>query len=931
MRRRITSRAASLAALALTALVVGAPAAQGAPGDYTITYDWQGTPATGFAGIGVRPVPADGTPGFLTPYYRATLGGPQPGITLAPTPAQDGTRDRVYPTTTMEGGESGVRIITELTAPGSTRVRDADFEQITYHRAAAERQFLRFAIYDGADVDYDTRPDARAPGPFLNDQTYSIPSVTVTDPNAAGRSVQTWMFTSCNPVCPTVGFDGATAQPRSTGTLGRLIIHLHDPEPPTVKLTGPATDGAWTKARDPRALQIDTTDRGSGVRRVQLQRNRQGSPPLVTATRDVPCDDLHQRPPTSPRDAAPCPDHDQWPASLALGALPSGTYTLTARATDDSTRVGSALTTVRVDRDRPANVNVGGAIRDLTRTWTNTRSPVTFSADAGDTLSGVATIDLLAVNGGIEVPVGSIAGICGPTDCPARVTGRDRADLSNVPDGRSRLVVRATDRAGNTTTRQLGVIRLDRAVPSQVRVSGDAAGGRSQVRWTAARDTTSGVDHYLVRSRVNNQAWSPARPTTQRTQTRGAIGARGQIAWEITAVDRAGNQGQPTIATLRIHARPCRPARCIPHVTAGALHARGSGLAARTRRQGRRCPVFVKTARVDNVPANPERFQAQNLAPGVRVQIGITRPLAPGVSVQTCNPDDPAIIDAATASYDLHVDNRNGPRVLSNVILRYDGVHPQQNTTETHFACAPESDGNQRIAPNGIGSRRFLLTTAGLRGSVTSTTRDYTAEVPLIPAADQVLLRLQCPSTAKRHDFEIAAWQDLAGYNPLTRNRTTSSRPERSARRILAAAIAPDRPSGPPGAWDAHHIIPLRDTPPDNSDSRLVIPGAFRCHLYPNEAANGTWLRNRAYQYDAEPGSPYRRLDRRERRRQWHPLTQAPFLALYFHRLQQALIRTRAIDPRGGACLNVGRFRAALTGVRQALDTGTFMPASLER
>lgn len=144
------------------------------------------------------------------------------------------------------------------------------------------------------------------------------------------------------------------------------------------------------------------------------------------------------------------------------------------------------------------------------------------------------------------------------------------------------------------------------------------------------------------------------------------------------------------------------------------------------------------------------------------------------------------------------------------------------------------------------------------------------------------------------------------------------------------------RPDGPAGAYDAHHVIPLKDFPEAPTSlaerrRRAVAAGAFRCHLYPNEAANGIYLRAPEF---VRGSAAYERLPEggTGRRRQWHRLAHGRYSDRYQDRLRQALVFGAAIDGRTGACRGgEQRFKRILTHIRSDLAFGRFMPSSLER
>lgn len=215
------------------------------------------------------------------------------------------------------------------------------------------------------------------------------------------------------------------------------------------------------------------------------------------------------------------------------------------------------------------------------------------------------------------------------------------------------------------------------------------------------------------------------------------------------------------------------------------------------------------------------------------------------------------------------------------------------------FHCRPRTDARRSYVAETIGFEGAVMTPQGPRAILAKR----------IPA--QVIIDLTCPTQAERQNAEIDAWNRLISYNPVTRNFSTTDDPGDFAREVLGRAIRGDRPDGPRGSLDAHHIVPLRDMPPDlpGPDRRLraVFAAAFRCHLYPNEAANGVYLRSAAA---VRGGSVYKQLDGDGGRRQWHPLTQHKHRDAYLDRLRAAFVIGGAIDRRTAAA---GAARTALS------------------
>lgn len=566
-------RRTALAALALVLLAAPAPAAA-APGDYTITYDWAGTPGTGYAGWQEFALPEDGYPGFQTPFYRVDIGAAGAGIAFAPVPAADGTRDRVYPLhPEATNAIDGVMRSAVLGAPGTTRITRATFSAIDYRRATDERQFLRLATYGpGADGVYDTRPDAPAPGPFVNDTTYTnVGPVVVDDPGDDADSVQTWIFTSCDPTCPTVRFDGPGATPRSQGRVGRVVVDLEDSENPDVTIDGALGNGGWTNGRDARSARIVATDPGAGVRRVQAVRRRTGGGTVNVLTADAPCDRSHTTNPPGPRTAAPCPERFETTLTQDLAGLPNGEYTYTVTVTDDSDRTTVRTFVLRIDRT-PPTAGLGGALRRLPRDWLRRADGVPASLQESDGQSGVQALELYADEGGATRRIGTVA-VCpgGASACPRRAGRSSGVDLGALADGDVAVYARAVDLAGNASRASTRAkLKLDRRPPSSA--GGLKAFARRRTltaRWNPSTDPGKGsglrryrvrvTDRSTFRSRLRTINLPAGRRMLEVRLPAGFTLADTRVL--VTAEDRAGNVSRVSDAGVQIVKRPGRRVR----------------------------------------------------------------------------------------------------------------------------------------------------------------------------------------------------------------------------------------------------------------------------------------------------------------------------------------------------------------------------------
>ena len=193
------------------------------------------------------------------------------------------------------------------------------------------------------------------------------------------------------------------------------------------------------------------------------------------------------------------------------------------------------------------------------------------------------------------------------------------------------------------------------------------------------------------------------------------------------------------------------------------------------------------------------------------------------------------------------------------------------------------------------------------------------------------LFPILCPSTRLRHDYEIHAWNRLQYWDPLWRKVLAINDKGQYARTQLNKGIS-DRPTtspAPRGAFEAHHIIPIRDNP-DTADARLVISGAFRCLLFPNSGRNGVLLRGYSASEKRLPNpNIFSRLETEDQQRQYHLSTRGRYLVPYFRELREKFVPDGIGYPLG-TCDNRRAFDNSLESVQGQLKRGVFLPKAWE-
>jgi hypothetical protein len=486
-------------ALALAGGLLGAVAAQpalAAPGDFTITYDWTKA-QTGFAGVAVHENPPRGALGFQTPYYQLaeTAGS---GLRFTPSVAADMTADRLYPLIDPPSG-GGPGITAQIDAPPSTRVLKAAFSQISYRRANGDRQLLRLAVFDANQhAGLDTRTDVPAPlGPFVDDTTYApvhFGTQTFAAPSGGGDSARVAFFTGCDAddpaSCPTVHFPDA-----AFGQVGQVTMTLRDSQAPAIDLAGALADGTWTNTRGNRSVQITATDRGAGMRSLELERRAGTSGPFKTLlVPSAPCNRNHAGGGEPGREAAECPATLQRSFTQAMGGLGDGTYQYRVTATDDSGLSNTKAFTVRIDRRAP-RASFGGNVFKLGSDWLRRVDAVAASVGGADDRSGLQSIDLVAREGTSRQVVATIPVCHDQTACPRTSSLGSPVALRSLPDGQLTVQAVAHDAAGNVSAASAAAhLKLDRLAPAAVKGPAAKANG-SELTIGFAHSGGDSVDH----------------------------------------------------------------------------------------------------------------------------------------------------------------------------------------------------------------------------------------------------------------------------------------------------------------------------------------------------------------------------------------------------------------------------------------------------
>jgi hypothetical protein len=915
---------ARLRVLLATTLAVTAWTAEPAvAAPFSFTFDWAGSPATGFFGWQrTDQLPAPGaSPPFLPPYYASVRSGAGPGIRLRPSPAADGTRDRIYSNYDPSTQSGGPKINEIYIAPGTTTIARARIRDVSFLNDS-EGQILRAAIIDqagafAAESAYGMDDGSPPPGPFLPGVSYSNvvlpelfwPGYATGIPSRLELSLRTICVPAGN--CPLVHFQ-ADGTPMSSGRFGTVELDLIDPEAPSLNLGGSlTTSSSWVNTNRSGRLTFTAQDPGSGVRKLRLER-RGSSATTVLLNETIACDLTHSSPPSGTLPGGACPA--QADRSVSQSVSTNGVTTFVATATDLSGETTTRQAQIRVDRQRPTAA-LNGAVRALAGRWTNRTDAVGATVAGHDALSGVSKLQIA------DSAAGSVgeAAVCttgsGPSSrCAPAGAARLDVALAALRDGRRTLRPVATDLAGNRSATAPGVtLLLDRrspGVPRNVRLTRTPSGARGSFS-RASADSGSPIATSEVRSAVGASAFGPWR----RTGTSFATGGRASdsLHAEVRGVDAAGNRSRAVRVDLAARARSstgrpaCRAGRACTRAPQRSRRPRrlfGQVVeAAATKKPA--CGFKVKGFPGERIDARPIDFQAKNTRVGVRVQFGNPR-------AGICR-DGEVILNMTGRA---KVDAQLTPRLEKPLIDRVLTYVPGRNNQELTFPCEEDLDGGQNYVVSFPG---------GFSGLAQAVSKRKPPE-PLAPRPENenqsFYFSLQCPSTTTRQKRERDAWRYLAGYDPVAKfDSTTTSVPGRVGygRTVLRRALAGEVPSGPSLAWQAHHIIPLRDL---TDNGLVVVAAAFRCHVYPNLRENGVYLRAPAYRKGTKEF--FEIPDLQDRLRTWHPFTTGRHLESYFAHLRRELVSADAIGERKGTCRHRRVFETVLARVKLQLASDSF-------
>ncbi len=277
------------------------------------------------------------------------------------------------------------------------------------------------------------------------------------------------------------------------------------PDPITGTGQIPGLDGRWFLGNDTRTIDVVAHDTYSGVQTVQIETT--DGTVLDTATFDCGGDQ--------------CPRDITKTLSVDTTRLPEGDTVVRIRATD---LVGNTATgrtwTLRIDRSDPTDVAGTGNLPSIDGIWTRGNDTRTVEGAAHDRYSGVKSLALETADG---QTIDRTTFTCDQGQCSNDESATLSLDLRSLPEGDTRVRLRATDLLDHTSVGPTWTLRVDRGAPDEVFASGAVtelrdgylpAGAALGVRG-AAHDRWSGVARLDVL--VDGQslaAWDAGCPVT---------------------------------------------------------------------------------------------------------------------------------------------------------------------------------------------------------------------------------------------------------------------------------------------------------------------------------------------------------------------------------------------------------------------------------
>lgn len=239
--------------------------------------------------------------------------------------------------------------------------------------------------------------------------------------------------------------------------LGGAVARLADSTGATLtgdlgELGTEPVDAGWTNASGTMTVPMEATDTELGVKRLQAVAVDENNDSVILGSYVDPC---------TGGAASPCPETLAHDVDLDMSLIDEGRYTIKFRAYDALLQsAGGPNLEIGVDRTEPALEPLGGGLKELEDVYTASTSTVNLIASAADAAaqenSGVDRISVAEEGGTWNTEVS-----CPEADCSQQ---EFEVPLASLSEGNAVVSVKAHDRAGNVSARNIS-LNLDRTAP----------------------------------------------------------------------------------------------------------------------------------------------------------------------------------------------------------------------------------------------------------------------------------------------------------------------------------------------------------------------------------------------------------------------------------------------------------------------------------
>lgn len=443
--------------------------------------------------------------------------------------------------------------------------------------------------------------------------------------------------------------------------------------------------------------------------------------------------------------------------------------------------------------------------------WNYTLS---ISADDADG-DGIANIGAERDGAGL---IGFFPISCALT-CPATAQRDLTVNGALLPEGPATFRVGGADQTGNQSDQDVISVLVDKtapAPPTRLRVSDyDASNQVATLDWVEGDDpaisanvpgagTTASEHRY---SRNGGTTWSSWTRTESSNFTVSSVGSTDTIVVQVRTIDHAANVSAAVQKSLTMPSAE-------PAQTVSAAVGPGPGFDS--------CTPKVDYARSREVDPDYQAFKERTWTLGAQLTVDCT----------VNNTDKIELTGQLAVSGGGNIWKPKVNLINGGVL----GAKKPDNRREVIFRGIEHKCDNTDPDDDGTNNWTVMGTITYYRSQAVTVTHDYQTD-------RNNPEHLHCPTRDERRA------QVLAGWRHLSRRPVDGGKPGAPSSRLRASLGPPPwAPANVDYAWDAHHIVPIKDGA--NDDLAKVLGDAlrvalFRCAVHPNEARNGVYLRGR--------------------------------------------------------------------------------------